>query len=242
MSVGQGLSVEPDQVQGWQRTAGELDQSTRSAIHAATAFRVWSVISKHTERQVLRCRTVARVAMACPWLTSCTRSATRSQALSFESMAKLKRASSRGLPRSCSLTRMAQMSRSLRGALRPTILPLFQGVKLSFVPLHVELLRGELDHAPTDLPGGVATACFGGANVRFRRRGRGLERLIGRRSAMAAWRYLPGSAQFFSYTGLAGRMCQLSHPALEVANMRDRTMVPLDSPKRCWRSSNLGLI
>lgn len=51
----------------------------------------------------------------------------RSQPRSLLSKPKLKRASSRTRPSSCSRTRSAQMSLTLKGAFWPTILPLFQG-------------------------------------------------------------------------------------------------------------------
>ena len=63
--------------------------------------------------------------MHAPWATSRTRNFTKSQARSLLSMAKLKRARSRVLLRSCKRIRIAQMSRSRSGDFCPTSLPLF---------------------------------------------------------------------------------------------------------------------
>lgn len=96
-------------------------------IQAWTASRVIAVISKWTGLLVFCCITMAREAIWPPWDTSETRSLTRSQARSLESIARLNSARSQTLLRSCSRTRIAQMSLSFSGAFWPTSFPLFQG-------------------------------------------------------------------------------------------------------------------
>ena len=96
-----------------------------------------------------------RMAMA-PWLTSRTRRATRSQALSFESMARLNSASSRDL--------LPKLKAYPNG---PDVAELQRGLaayKLALVPrhcigtraLHLGLLGGEFDDAPARLGALVA--------------------------------------------------------------------------------------
>lgn len=95
-------------------------------IQVWTASRVIAVISNWTGLPVFCCITMAREAIWPPWDTSETRSLTRSQARSVESIARLNSARSRTFLRSCRRTRIAQMTLSLSGAFWPTSFPLFQ--------------------------------------------------------------------------------------------------------------------
>jgi len=102
-------------------------------INLETEFLVNSVISNWTGLLVFCCKIIARFEIWEPWQISLTFSLTRSLPRSLLSIAKLNNAKSRIFFVSSSLILIAQISLILSGGFWPINLPLFQGVRLTFV-------------------------------------------------------------------------------------------------------------
>ena len=103
-------------------------RSAAAATQSSKLFLVPAVTSNWTGCFVFCCITLARAATWPPWQTSLTRSRTKSHPRNLLSMAKLKSAKSRTLPKISRRTRIAQISLTRSGAFCPTNLPLLHGV------------------------------------------------------------------------------------------------------------------